>query len=120
MEVHWLEQRGSDVPPQDDWLSAAELMRLAGMRVEKRRVDWRLGRWTAKAAIAAHMRTPALSGPGSAPPATRADPWRPFRISCGPRVFDGWWRPDGQLVHTVVTAPPSPAPSRLDVCSAVI
>jgi len=224
------------VPPQDDWLSAAEVMRLASMRFEKRRADWRIGRWTAKAAIAAHMGIPALCGslreielrpeplgapvawvgnarapfrislshrggvavcaisgagvelgcdvelveprsanfiddyftpaehafldrapaverpqtiallwsakesalkalrvglrldlrelavsiPGNASPATRADPWRAFRISCGPRVFDGWWRADGPLVYTVVAAPPSAAPSMLEVCSAVM
>lgn len=52
MDVYWLEQTESDVPPNDDWLSAAEAARLAGMPVAKRRADWRLGRWTAKRAIA--------------------------------------------------------------------
>lgn len=53
MAIFWLEQKVSDVPSQDDWLSAGELLRLNGMRFAKRRVDWRLGRWTAKLAVVA-------------------------------------------------------------------
>jgi 4'-phosphopantetheinyl transferase len=52
-EVHWLEQAIEDVPARDDWLSASEALCLEGMHVAKRRVDWRLGRWTAKRAVAA-------------------------------------------------------------------
>ena len=52
MGVHWLEQIESDVPAGDLWLSAGEKSRLAGLRFEKRRADWRLGRWTAKKAVA--------------------------------------------------------------------
>jgi 4'-phosphopantetheinyl transferase len=33
------------------WLSAAEMRHLDTLRVEKRRADWRLGRWTAKRAL---------------------------------------------------------------------
>jgi len=51
-EVYWLEQRETDVPPENDWLSPAEVLRLAGLRFAKRRADWRLGRWTAKRALA--------------------------------------------------------------------
>jgi len=230
MEVYWLQQCGADVPPQDDWLSAAELMRLGSMRVEKRRGDWRLGRWTAKAAIAAHMGIPRLCGslreieirpeplgapvgwvgnarapftislshrdgvavcaisgagvelgydievaesrsaafvadyftpaeralveqaragerpqavavlwsakesalkalriglrmdmrevavsiPSAVSPARSADLWSPVRVSCRQRCFDGWWRPEGRLVHTVLAAPTAGFPSRLD------
>jgi 4'-phosphopantetheinyl transferase len=59
MEVHWLEQRLADVPGGDDWLGTAERIRESGMRFAKRRADWRLGRWTAKRAVAACLR---LSG----------------------------------------------------------
>ncbi len=53
--VLWLEQSAADVPPGDEWLSAGEAARLAGVRFEKRRQDWRLGRWTAKRTVAAWL-----------------------------------------------------------------
>jgi 4'-phosphopantetheinyl transferase len=40
------------VPAGDDWLAPAERARLAALRVERRRAAWRLGRWTAKRAVA--------------------------------------------------------------------
>ena len=51
----WLEQSRADVPAGDEWLSAGEAARLAGIRFEKRRQDWRLGRWTAKRTVAAWL-----------------------------------------------------------------
>jgi len=59
MNVYWLEQAEADVPPHHDWLSANEAARLNGMRFAKRRADWRLGRWTAKRALAAYLNVPA-------------------------------------------------------------
>jgi len=56
MDVYWLEQTEGDVPAHDDWFGAGELTRLNAMRVEKRRVDWRLGRWTAKCAVASYLK----------------------------------------------------------------
>ena len=53
MQVYWLEQTEEDVPAEGDWLSARELAQLSAMRFAKRRVDWQLGRWTAKHAFAA-------------------------------------------------------------------
>ena len=35
------------------WLSAAEIDQMTGLRFPKRRREWRLGRWTAKHAVAA-------------------------------------------------------------------
>jgi len=55
IDVYWLEQTGADVPPENDWLSASEAVRLGGLRFAKRRADWRLGRWTAKQALAAYL-----------------------------------------------------------------
>lgn len=55
MDVYWFEQSAEDVPAHDDWLSAAELIRLRSMQFPKRRGDWRLGRWTAKCAVAARL-----------------------------------------------------------------
>jgi 4'-phosphopantetheinyl transferase len=52
MDVFWLEQTESEVPKDDAWLSARESECLARMRFPKRRRDWRLGRWTAKLAVA--------------------------------------------------------------------
>ena len=58
MDVYWLEQSEGDVAPNDDWLSVVEQAHLNALRVPKRRADWRLGRWTAKRALAAHLRAP--------------------------------------------------------------
>ena len=58
MDVYWLEQCIADVPEQDDWLSTSDLVQLNSMRFEKRRLDWRLGRWTAKLALAVHLHLP--------------------------------------------------------------
>lgn len=47
--------QGEVLVPKEDlsWLSAEERQRLAGMRYTKRRVEYVLGRWTAKLAVAA-------------------------------------------------------------------
>ena len=58
MNVYWLEQTGSDVPECADWLSASEETCLDSLRIPKRRADWRLGRWTAKRAVAAYLNAP--------------------------------------------------------------
>lgn len=55
MNIYWLEQSAADVPEADNWLSAGERLRLSGMRFPKRRADWRLGRWTAKNAVAVYQ-----------------------------------------------------------------
>jgi 4'-phosphopantetheinyl transferase len=55
MEVYWLEQSDADVPADNSWLSADEAARLNAMRFPKRRDDWRLGRWTAKNALALYF-----------------------------------------------------------------
>jgi len=58
METHWLEQTEADLPAHDDWLSSDEAVLLSRMRFAKRRADWRLGRWTAKRAVAACLNLP--------------------------------------------------------------
>jgi 4'-phosphopantetheinyl transferase len=58
MEILWLEQSEAEMPVADDWLGPSEKLRLDAMRFPKRRADWRLGRWTAKRAVAAYLRTP--------------------------------------------------------------
>ncbi len=58
MHICWTEQREADLPRAGDWLSDGEALRLEGMRFPKRRADWRLGRWTAKQALAAWWTLP--------------------------------------------------------------
>ncbi len=58
MDLYWLEQTESDVPDHNDWLGPHEIVCLASMRFLKRRSDWRLGRWTAKQALAACLNLP--------------------------------------------------------------
>jgi 4'-phosphopantetheinyl transferase len=55
MAIGWLTRSQADVPPDDDWLGADERAVLATLHVAKRRADWRLGRWTAKAALGAWL-----------------------------------------------------------------
>ena len=58
MDVYWLEQTEADLPVENGWLSASEVLRLNGMRFAKRHADWRLGRWTAKRALAVYLNLP--------------------------------------------------------------
>jgi len=58
MNVYWLEQTLADVPAENQWLSAGESLSLGRMRFARRRNDWRLGRWTAKRALAASLNLP--------------------------------------------------------------
>ncbi len=52
MTIGWLRRSSADVPTGDDWLSDDERRTQSGLVVPKRRADWRLGRWTAKSALA--------------------------------------------------------------------
>ena len=58
MDVSWLQQSEADLPATDDWLCESEAVRQSSFRFAKRRADWRLGRWTAKCAVAASLRLP--------------------------------------------------------------
>jgi 4'-phosphopantetheinyl transferase len=58
MDAYWLEQTDTDLPSEHDWLSEEERIRLSGLRFLKRRSEWRLGRWTAKRAVAAYLHLP--------------------------------------------------------------
>jgi 4'-phosphopantetheinyl transferase len=53
--VYWLTQNFSDIPENNKWLSDGETLVLADLRFEKRRNDWRLGRWTVKQAIRTYL-----------------------------------------------------------------
>jgi 4'-phosphopantetheinyl transferase len=58
MDVNWLQQSEADLPATDDWLCESEAARLSSFRFAKRHADWRLGRWTAKCAVAASLKLP--------------------------------------------------------------
>ena len=58
MEVHWFEQSLADVRVHDDWFAPWERSYLVTLRFPKRRADWRLGRWTAKHAVAYELNLP--------------------------------------------------------------
>lgn len=52
----WLTLERADVPSGDSWLDAAEREAQHRLVIDKRRADWRLGRWTAKRAVAAFLK----------------------------------------------------------------
>jgi 4'-phosphopantetheinyl transferase len=51
----WLSRHAADVPAGNDWLCDAERRVQHGLRLRRRRADWRLGRWTAKCAVGAWL-----------------------------------------------------------------
>jgi len=57
--IYWLGQTQADIPAGNDWLSVSECVCLNGLHFAKRRDDWRLGRWTAKCAVASFLNLPA-------------------------------------------------------------
>lgn len=59
--MYWLTQKLVDVPENDDWLTHNEIICMNKLRFPKRRADWRLGRWTAKRALAAYFQQQAKS-----------------------------------------------------------
>jgi 4'-phosphopantetheinyl transferase len=56
--VAWIEQSAAEVPQADTWLSRVEVERLGGLWFDKRRADWRVGRWTAKLAVSKTLAVP--------------------------------------------------------------
>jgi 4'-phosphopantetheinyl transferase len=96
MDVYWLEQSEADVPRENQWLSARELLVLDGMRFAKRRNDWRLGRWTAKRTLAACLNlsrdlpalahTEILAAPSGAPEVFLLNQPAPVTISLSHRA----------------------------------
>lgn len=98
----WLTRSTADVPADDDWLSGRELAVLAGLHIEPRRADWRLGRWTAKAALVQHLhaepsRIEILAAADGAPEAWLDGAPAPFSVSLSHRA--------GRAVAAVIRAP---------------
>jgi 4'-phosphopantetheinyl transferase len=56
--LRWLSQGMDDAPLDDGWLSPLEAGYVARLRFPKRRTEFRLGRWTAKQAIARYLGLP--------------------------------------------------------------
>jgi hypothetical protein len=55
VSLSWLSQGMADVPAADAWLSPREAAWIERMRFPKRRSEFRLGRWTAKKALALYL-----------------------------------------------------------------
>lgn len=113
MYVYWLEQTEADVPPVhvphgNDWLSAEETVHFNTLRFAKRSADWRLGRWTAKRAIASLLNLPAhpqalanieiWPAPSGAPEAFVENVPAPAAISISHR--------DGMALCAIALSPP--------------
>lgn len=64
--ISWLERAAADVPTGDEWLAADERAVQTTLTVPKRRADWRLGRWTAKQAVATWLGDRSLDERGAA------------------------------------------------------
>ncbi len=56
VDIDWMRADSIGAPPED-FLSKAELQKLAQMRFPCRREEWLLGRWTAKRLLAAAVPT---------------------------------------------------------------
>ena len=107
MHVYWLQQIEAEVPAVNNWLSAEETVHFNTLRFVKRSADWRLGRWTAKRAIAACLNLPvhpqALANieiwpaPSGAPEAFVADAPAPVAISISHR--------DGRGMCAIASSP---------------
>jgi 4'-phosphopantetheinyl transferase len=55
--INWLVQTATELPalPATAWLSPPEQERLSTLRIEKKRREWLLGRWTAKRLVQAYL-----------------------------------------------------------------
>jgi 4'-phosphopantetheinyl transferase len=65
--VHLASGQLHDVPVGDDWLSEEERMVLARLKLEKRRGEWRLGRWLARRAVLAALAADARANAAARP-----------------------------------------------------
>lgn len=61
--VRWVTITAEEVPEGEDWLGPRERRLLAALDGERRRADWRLGRWAAKQLLGADVEVlPAADG----------------------------------------------------------
>ncbi len=87
----WLIRCSADVPGGHAWLSARERRVAAGLHVQRRREDWRLGRFTAKAAVGSWLtvapeRVEILPAPDGAPEAWVDGERAPVSVSLSHRA----------------------------------
>ena len=95
----WLTRSLADVPADDGWLGPGEIEVLAGLGFEKRRADWRLGRFAAKTALAVWLgvqpgRVEVASGARRrprAPGSTAAAPRSRCHSAIGRGARSLWW-----------------------------
>src|SRR4051794_28774559 len=90
----WLSRSAADVPPGEDWLGERERAVHAALAVAPRRESWRLGRWTAKCAVAAWLGAPpgrveVVAAPDGAPEAWIAGELAPVALSISHRAGRG-------------------------------
>jgi 4'-phosphopantetheinyl transferase len=90
----WLIRSLADVPAGDTWLSARERRAEAGLHMQRRRHDWRLGRFAAKAAVGAWLsvapeRIEILRAPDGAPEAWVDGERAPVSVSLSHRAGRG-------------------------------
>ncbi len=102
MAIGWLTRSSADVADGDAWLGERERVVHAALRTPKRREDWRLGRWTAKAALAAWLgaepaRIEVLAAADGAPDAWLDGAPAPVSISLSHRA--------GRALAAVASAP---------------
>ncbi len=98
----WLSRRQADVAQGEAWLGDRELAVLAGLHVAPRRADWRLGRWTAKAAVGAWLGVApssieVIAAPDGAPEAWIGGERAPVSVSLSHRA--------GRALAVVTDAP---------------
>lgn len=98
----WLSRHRAEVPAGSEWLGPNERRVFSELRTEPRRASWRLGRWTAKAAIGAfHGVAPAevqvLAASDGAPEAWVGNRQLPLSLSLSHR--------GGRAVAAVSEAP---------------
>lgn len=94
----WMSGHAADVPEGDGWLTPAEREAQQRFVLTRRRADWRLGRWTAKTALAEWLTSGASDGSVAAGSAC-TDPSRIGIVARGEE--DGY-----PLVEGLGTAPP--------------
>jgi 4'-phosphopantetheinyl transferase len=93
LPVYWLTWPAADVPAGDDWLAPEEAAHRDGLRLPKRRAEWRLGRYAAKQLLAACLGAAAPSpevlsiraAPDGAPEAFAAGHPLPYTVSISHR-----------------------------------
>jgi 4'-phosphopantetheinyl transferase len=67
LPITWVLVEADEMPEGDHWLSETERRDQEGLRIPKRRADWRLGRWAAKRALVAWWESGAPQGPAPDP-----------------------------------------------------